>query len=123
MKILARILLILVAAGAVVGASIALVGSQTARASALRRDAPAQLQAGDASALPQNADREQRRGGPGGFEHGGGRAPSLFGAGEMLKDLVIIALIVAIVAPLARLLIRLRSSSEHRPNTGPPTAS
>ena len=123
MKILARILLILAAAGAVAGISIALVGSQTARAGALRRDAPAQLQAGDASALPQNADREQRRGGPGGFEHGGGRAPSLFGVGEMLKDLVIIALIVAIVAPLARLLIRLRSSSEHRPNTGPPTAS
>ena len=122
MKIVARILLILAAAGAVTGISIALVGSQGARASTPRREPPAQVQAGGANALPGNAGGERRRGdGPGGFEHGGGRSPSLFGAGEMLKDVVIIALIVAIVAPLARLLSRRRPSSGNQPDPGPPT--
>ena len=123
MKIIARILLILAAAGAVAGITIALVGSQAARAGAPRRGAPTQVQADGANALPQNAGGEQRRGGPGGFEHGGWRSPSLFGAGEMLKDLVIIALIVAIVAPLARLLGRMRSGAAKQANAGPPTAS
>ena len=121
MKIVARILLILAAAGAVTGISIALVRSQGARAGMPRREAPAQAQAGGANALPGSASAERRRGdGPGGFEHGG-RSPSLFGAGEMLKDVVIIALIVAIVAPLARLLSRRRPSSGNQPDPGPPT--
>lgn len=120
MRLIARILLILAAAGAVVGVSMALVGAQGARAGAPRRGAPTQMQTGDASASPGTTDGEQRRGGPGGFERGGGRAPSLFGAGEMLKDLVIIALIVAIMAPLSRLLGRMRSVSEKRANPEPP---
>jgi hypothetical protein len=121
MKLIARILLILAAAGAVVGVTMALVGTQGVSAGDPRREAPAQVQAGDANALPGGAGGEQQRGGgPGGFEHSGGHSPSLFGAGEMLKDLVIIALIVAIIAPLARLLGRLRSDSEKRANPEPP---
>jgi hypothetical protein len=123
MKIVARILLILAVAGAVVGISMALVGSKGARASAPRREAPAQVQAGDTNAQTGNADGEQRRGGgPGGFERGSGRSPNLFGAGELLKDLIIIALIVAIIAPIARLLGRLRSGSEKQPNADTPTS-
>ena len=122
MKIIARIMLILAAAGAVAGISMVLVGSQGTRAGDPRREAPAQAQAGEANAQPAGFGGEQRRGGPVGFEHGGGRAPSLFGAGEMLKDLVIIALIVAIVAPLARLLGRLQSRS-NRPSAGPPSVA
>src|SRR5689334_9343127 len=106
MKIIARILFILAAAGAVVGISIALVGTQGARAGGLRREGSTQVQAGEANTQPSSFGGEQRRGGPGGFERGG-RSPSLFGVGEMLKDLVVIALIVAIVAPLARVLGRL----------------
>ena len=121
MKLIARILLILAAAGAVVGVTMALVGTQGARTDAPRRGALAQVQPGDTNALPGSAgDEQQRGGGRGGFEHSGGRAPSLFGAGEMLKDLVIIALIVAISAPLTRLLIRLRSDPEKRANPEPP---
>jgi len=75
------------------------------------------IQPGDANALPGGAG-----GGTGGFEHGGGRSPSLFGAGELLKDLVIIALIVAIVAPLAQLLSRFRTGSEKQPNADTPTS-
>src|SRR3954452_17762377 len=111
MKIIARILFILAAAGAIVGISLALGGTQGSRISGPRRGAPAQAQAGGANAQPEGAGGEQQRGGPGGFERGGGRSPSLFGAGEMLKDLVIIALIVAMVAPLARALGRLRPRS------------
>jgi len=121
MKIIARIILILAAAGVAMGWA----GTAGARADGPRREAPAQVQAGDTNALPGNASGEQRRGdGPGGFEHGGGRSPSLFGAGEMLKDLVIIALLVAVVAPLARLLNRrLRSDSENQSNAEPPAIS
>ena len=110
MKLIARIILILAAAGAVGGVAMALVGTQGIDTSDPRRGAPTQAQAGD----------EQQRGGPGGFEHGGGRTPSLFGAGEMLKDLVIIALIVAIVVPVTRLLGRLRSDSKQPANPDPP---
>ena len=119
MNLIARIILILAAAGAVVGVSMALVGTQGARGGDPRRGPPAQLQSGDANAFPGNAGGEQRRGGPGGFERGG-RGPSLFGAGEMLKDVVIIALIVAIFAPLSRLLGRVRSDSAKRANLEPP---
>src|SRR4051812_46562841 len=118
MKLIARIILILAAAGAVVGVAMALVGTQGADAGNLQRGAP--TQAGDANALPGNVGGEQQRGGPGGFEHGDGRAPNLFGAGEMLKDLVIIALIVAIVAPLTRLLGWLRAAPKQPANSEPP---
>jgi hypothetical protein len=119
MKIVARILLILAVAGAVVGISMALMETKGARASA----APAQVQSGDTNAQTGNPDGEQRRGGgPGGFERGSGRSPNLFGAGELLKDLIIIALIVAIIAPIARLLGRLRSGSEKQPNADTPTS-
>src|SRR4051812_16562325 len=112
MKLIARILLILAAAGAVAGVAMALVGSQGPPIGQPRRGAPPQVQAGDASAPPLLPGGEQRRnGGPSDFERGG-RAPSLFGAGEMLKDLVIIALIIAVIAPLTRLLGRLRAAPE-----------
>src|SRR5215212_10992326 len=115
MKMVARILVILAAAGAVVGISIALVGSQAARADAPQRGAPAQTQPGEANALPGSAGGEQHR-----SDRPGGRAPSLFGAGEMLKDLVIIALIVALVVPLIRLLGRLRAAPKQPANPEPP---
>jgi hypothetical protein len=120
MKLIARILLILAAAGAVAGVTMALVGSQAARAGEPGRGAPGQVQVGGANALPGSTGGEQRRnGGPGGFERGG-RAPSLFGAGDMLKDLAVIGLIVLITAPLTRLLGRLRAAPEKRANPEPP---
>ncbi len=116
MKIIARILLILVAAGAIIGVAIGLAG--TAGAAGPRREASAQVQSGGANAV--SGGEQRRDGGPGG-EHGDGRAPSLFGAGELLKDLVIIALIVAVTAPLARLLNRrTQSAPASRPSAEPP---
>src|SRR5689334_20099226 len=107
MKLIARILLILAAAGAIAGASIALVGASRASGGGPRRGAPAQIRPGVGQAFPGQGG-QQRRGEPGGFDRSGERGPSLFGVGEVLKNLVIIGLIVAVVAPLARLLGRLR---------------
>ena len=113
MKIIARILMILAAAGAVTGVTMALVGAQAEVAGAPQRGPAAQMQPSDNNAFPGNSSGEQRRG-PRGSEHGG-----LFGAGEVLKNLVVVALIVAVAAPLTRLLRRIAARSANRPAAGP----
>jgi hypothetical protein len=95
MRIIARTIVILLAAGLVVAATLALGGSSTSGAGQRQ---PAGL-ARERAAPPDGAFEGRGRG-----ERGGG----LFAAGELLKSLVIIAVIVAIVAPLSRWLANRR---------------
>jgi hypothetical protein len=88
MRIIARTIVILLAAGLVVAATLALGGSST---SGTARQ-PAGI-ARERAAPPDGAFEGRGRG-----EGGGG----LFAAAELLKSLVIIAVIVAVVAPLSR---------------------
>lgn len=106
MKIIGRIIAILAAALAIAGATFALAGSSSAAAPngnfAARRGFEQQ---------PGGAGGEFGRGDvPGGLERG--RPAGLFGASELVKNLIIVGVIVAIVAPLARLIRRGRPKPE-----------
>ncbi|MFN8569218.1 MAG: hypothetical protein U0Z44_17240 [Kouleothrix sp.] len=114
MKLIGRTLVILTAAMLVVGATWALVGAGFgggAPGDARERRAFEQRPAGQPGA---------GRARPGGFEREGGRGPSLFGAGEIVKDLVIIAVIVAIVSLIKRALPRRRARFVPQRGAPPP---
>ena len=89
MRIIVRTIVILLAAGLVVAATLALGGSSADAG----RSQPSGI-ARERAAPPDGAFAEGRGRG----ERGGG----LFAAGELLKSLAIIAVIVAVVAPLSR---------------------
>jgi hypothetical protein len=107
MKIIGRTLIILALALVVSGATYALAGSRSA---------------GGFDGFPRRGEF-QPGGAPGGFQPGGfpqrgefgrggerDRGFSLFGAGELLKSLLIIGAVVAVGAPAAGLLRRRQPS-------------
>jgi hypothetical protein len=104
MRILARTLIILAAAAAVAGGLFAVAQSsytQTlfpagpARSALAEGQPPANAQA--AGSLPPRDGADFGR-----PNHEGGRSPSLFGAVEVVKNLAIISIIVAIVSLMRR---------------------
>ena len=99
MKLIGRTLIILAAALVVAGATFAY--GQSGYAGGRESFAERGVQAQQAGQPAPGADRgDFRRGGPGGREHD--RGPSLFGIGEIVKDLLIIGVIVAAVALATR---------------------
>ena len=116
MRILARTLAILAAAFVVAGGVFALAQSSFAQTLFPARPARG---AGVEGRPPATADIGPTSNGGAAFrghEHEGGRSPSLFGAVEVLKNLVIISIIVAVVSLVQRIW--------RRPNARPtPTAS
>ena len=123
MKILARILAILAAALVVAGGVFAVAQSSYAQALFPARPergafaegqlpAAANAQAAGMPTAPNDAAASGRH------EHEGGRSPSLFGIVEVVKNLAIISIIVAIVS-LVRRAWRGRRPSAH----GAPTPS
>jgi hypothetical protein len=104
MKLLMRTLIILAVALSVAGATYAMAG-QGANASAGGRF-PARAEVG----RPGGEFRDGDFGG----EPRGSRGGGLFGAVEVLRDLVIIGVIVAVVAPVKRLLNRRKPAANRR---------
>lgn len=98
MQIIRRTLTILLAALVVSG-----VAFGVAQSSGAQSLGPARAMHGASAGGTINADTAGASSPrPGRFEHEGNRSPSLFGAVEMLKDLVIIAIIVGLVALATR---------------------
>jgi hypothetical protein len=114
MRIIGRTLAILAAAMIVVGITFGFTESSGASALAPARpahNAEAQSQSADGTI---DASTAGRTGLPAGeFGHGHNRSASLFGAVEIVKNLVIIGIIVALVA-LAK-----RMAGGRRPKGGP----
>ncbi|HEU5103780.1 MAG TPA: hypothetical protein VFU22_32410 [Roseiflexaceae bacterium] len=103
MRIILRTFAILAAAAVVAGITFGLAQSSGAQSLGPDRpsfDSAAQSQSADGTINADTAGADRVR--PGGFEHEGNRSPSLFGAGEIVKDLVIIGIIVALVAFVTR---------------------
>jgi hypothetical protein len=107
MRIFARTLAILAAACVVSAGAFALV--QSSYAQSLFSAGPARgagFEAPRAAALESEADgasaTPSEGAAPGRHAHEGGRSPSLFGAVEMLKNLAIISIIVALVSLVKR---------------------
>lgn len=105
MKLIGRTIIILIAALVVVGATFAYGRSGYAGGGRERFPTQGDAAAQDSSAgqpgfdpaAPGAGSGEFRRGeGPGGRDHN--RGPSLFGVGEIVKDLLIIGIIVAAVS-------------------------
>jgi hypothetical protein len=95
MQIIRRTLAILAAALLVAGVTFGMAQSSGAQSLNWQRGAAA---SGTINADTAGAGSPR----PGGFEHEGNRSPSLFGAVEMLKDLVIVGIIVGLVALVTR---------------------
>ena len=120
MKLIGRTLIILLAALAVVGATMALAGNSTA--GTFGEGSPRQgfeqngNNAQGGFQPPAGGNFEGRRGGRGG--EGGG----LFRAGELLKSLGVIGGIVLIVAPIAGLLRRRKNVHITPRQAAPPLA-
>ncbi len=108
LKIIGRTLVILATALVVAGATFAFAGTSSA--------------AGPNGGFPARGAFEQRPGNtagefgrgdaPGGFDHEREGSAGFFGATEIIKNLIIIGVIVAIVAPLAHLLRRRRPGAQ-----------
>src|SRR5919202_377805 len=130
MKIIARTLAILSAALLVCGATFALGGSsftQAAFPSGLGRDV---MNGQPEPQFGPGGFDNQGSGAPGGFDgagrrgNDGGRGPGGFAVLEVLQNLAIVAVIVAIVAPLLRLARRrTKSAARRRVTTDAPLAS
>ena len=121
MRTVFRIFAILAAALAVAGVLLALAsGSSAAGPQGARPDRAALNQgevAGVAGGAPDNASFRRP-------EHGGSEGPSLGGIAEVLKNLVIVALITALVSGGKRLLTRKRQGhGPARRQSAPPTAA
>ncbi len=116
MKFIGRTLIILLAALAVVGATMALAGNNTAGSFG---------EAGPHQGFEQNGTNAQGGFQPparGGFERGRGEGGGLLRAGELLKSMIVIGVIVLIVAPIASLLRRRKTTSMPTRQTAPPLA-
>jgi hypothetical protein len=98
MQIIRRTVAILVAALLVAGVTFGV--AQSSGAQSLNWATPMRGTAASGTINADTAGAGSPR--PGGFEHEGNRSPSLFGAVEMLKDLVIIGVIVGLVALVTR---------------------
>ena len=124
MKIIGRTLAILAAALLVCGAAYALAqsggtASDFREGGGFARSQPGQQEG--RSSFGQDGFRGSDRGRfPG--EFGRERGMSLFGIGEVVKNLAIIAVIIAIGAPIAGLLRKRRPDKPTRPHS-PPAAS
>lgn len=106
MKQIGRTIIILVAAALVCGAAYALAGN---RASGFDRQPPGfEQQAGGANGAPAGAPRR-----PGGFEgRGGDRGGSFLGGiFEVLRSLLIVAVVAALALPVVRLFTRRRAGT------------
>jgi hypothetical protein len=106
MKLIARILAILAAALVVVGVTFAI--SQTSFAQSTLPAMPDRAAQASSTATQVSATPPQR--GPGG-EHGG-QGMSLFGAIDLLQNVVVVGAIVAMVALAKRLWARIAGGSE-----------
>lgn len=91
MKIFIRTLIILLAAGIVVGATYAIAGNQTGNFGGERNFAN-----GTAPRFPEGGRLRPERGG------GDHEGSSILAVGELGKSLGIVAIIVVIIAPLSR---------------------
>ena len=122
MKIIGRTLAILAAALLVCGAAYALAQSSGTASGFPERGGFARQQAGGPSAGQDGFGGTERGRFPGGPDGERGRGMSLFGAVEVARNLAIIAVIVAIGAPIAALARRRRSGKPGQQHS-PPAAS
>lgn len=124
MKIISRTLAVLAAALLVCGAAYALAQSSGTNSNFPERggfDRRGQLEGGPP--LGQGGfGGSERRPFPGDFGRERGRGMSLFGAVEVFRNLVIIAVIIAIAAPIAGRLRKRRPNKPAQPHS-PPSAS
>ena len=107
MKQIGRTIIILLAAALVCGAAYALAGNRSPGGFD-RRPPGFEQQAGGANGTAAGAPRR-----PGGFERrGGGRGGSFLGGiFEVLRSLLIVAVVAALALPLVRLLSRRRGDA------------
>ncbi len=103
MKQIGRTIIILVAAALVCGAAYALAGNRSV--GGFERRPPGFEQAGGANGTAAGAPRR-----PGGFEGRGGERGGSFlgGVFEMLRSLLIVAVVAALALPVLRLFARRR---------------
>jgi hypothetical protein len=100
MRIIGRTLAIIAAALVVAGITFGVAQSSGAQSLGPNRQMPGAATAGQSAGGTINASRPR----PNGFEHEGNRTPSLFGAVEIVKDVAIIGVIVALVAQATRMI-------------------
>jgi hypothetical protein len=125
-KILGRTLAILAAAMVVVGALIAFwptsaageLGGRFPERGAFVPGQPAGPAFGGAAGPNAGTSPAEFRGG-----RERGRSPGLFAAGELLRSLLVISVVVAIVAPIAHLLRKRRTAVQFRRPPQPGSAS
>ena len=116
MRIIRRTLAILAAALVVIGITFGF--AQSSNAQSLSRPRPAR------SAAAQGRPAGEFSGAPGrGFEHEGNRSPSLFGAIEIVKDLAVVGIIVALVTLMTRARRRRRPVGRARRDGAEQTAT